>query len=154
MRARDKTSARRSVRDDDDDDDDDDDGSCVDGRTSDTARRVTARMEREEEEEEDDGARGDGETGTDDDAMWTWRRCGTTNDAGCEWGQDGRRVRVRVKPWTRLETAKTRTWVGRGARGDRFFLYVRSFVRSLARSFAGLGARFGGTDEAIDGWTR
>ena len=135
MRARDKTSARRSVRDDDDDDDDDDDGSCVDGRTSDTARRVTARMEREEEEEEgEDGARGDEETGTDDDAMWTWRRCGTTNDAGCEWGQDGRRVRVRVKPWTRLETAKTRTWVGRGARGDRFsFTFVRSFVRSFVR---------------------
>ena len=129
MRARDKTSARRSVR---DDDDDDDDGSCVDGRTSDTARRVTARMEREEEEEDDGGARG--ETGTDDDAMWTWRRCGTTNDAGCEWGQDGRRVRVRVKPWTRLETAKTRTWVGRGARGDRFsFTFVRSFVRSFVR---------------------
>jgi len=147
MRARDKTSARRSVR---DDDDDDDDGSGVDGRTSDTARRVTARMEREEEEEEEEDG-GDEETGTDDDAMWTWRRCGTTNDAGCEWGQDGRRVRVRVKPWTRLETAKTRTWVGRGARGDRFsFTFVRSFVRS----FAGPGARFGGTDEAIDGWTR
>jgi len=31
---------------------------------------------------------------------------------------------------------------------------LRSFVRSFVRSFAGPGARFGGTDEAIDGWTR
>jgi hypothetical protein len=71
-------------------------------------------------------------------------------------------VRVGTRRATRARARETVDAVGNREDADvgrtrcarRSFFPLRSFVRSFVRSFAGLGARFGGTDEAIDGWTR